>query len=109
MDQRGSQERSDPRVITRVFFQNLGALALYMIPCGWIAGTTTVRHATAFTYAALLAFLGLPLVHGIASLIAGGALRRRGHHDLGAGLRRSGAVILAIWLITWVLVIVLVI
>lgn len=109
MDPRAAvpHERSDPRATSRVFLENLGILALSMIPGGLIAATTRMRHASVLTYLALFAFLVLPLLHGIASMLAEGPLRRRGRHDLGAGLRRSGPVIMTIWLVTWILLLVL--
>lgn len=98
--------RSDPAAISRVFRTNLALLALFMLPGGLVAATTKIRHASGLTYLALFAFLVLPLLHGVASVLLAGRLRRSCRDDLGAGLRRSGKVILAIWLITWVVVIV---
>lgn len=97
--------RSDPAAISRAFLRNLAVLALYVIPGGIVAATTKIRHASGLTYLALFAFLVLPLLHGAASVLLAGRLRRSGRDDLGAGLRRSGKVILAIWLITWVVLI----
>jgi len=49
----------------------------------------------------------LPLFHGVGSVIAGGGARRRGRHELGAALTRSGWVIVTIWIVTWIVVLVL--
>lgn len=87
--------------------RNIGALVLYQVPCMALCVTTKVRHAAAFTHVALFAALVLPLLHGVASLVAGGAARRRGRHELGAGLTRSGWIIVTIWCITWILLLVL--
>lgn len=77
-----------------------------MIPGGIVAATTKIRHASGLTDLALFAFLALPLLHGAASVLLAGRRRRSDREDLGAGLRRSGEVILAVWLITWVVLIV---
>lgn len=87
--------------------RNIAVLAIYMLPSLAIAATTTMGRATALTYVALFAALLLPLLHGVASAIAGGVARRRGRHELGAGLTRSGWVIVTIWLLTWIVVLVL--
>ena len=100
-----SHTPKDP--VRRVFVRNIGVLAIYMIPCMMISATTTMARATAFTYVALFAALVLPLFHGVGSVIAGGGARRRGRHELGATLTRSGWVIVTIWIVTWIVVLVL--
>ena len=75
--------------------RNIGVLALYMLPCLVLSATTKMRHATAFTFIALFAALVLPLLHGIASVIAGATKPEQVRANAAAGAWEPSADVLA--------------